>query len=102
MTARVLLSLFTLLGAEAAHAEWFLISRHGECAETATLSRKVENLQPFIGPHDFARQMHERGLAVETHTHQLQRLRAVEVRVPAKELAVMFVPKEACGEFLRR
>jgi hypothetical protein len=49
-----------------------------------TLSRKVEDLKPVIGPEDFVWQMRERGLEVETHTHQLEEIRAVEVRVPKK------------------
>jgi hypothetical protein len=63
-----------------------------------SLKRKVDDLKPFSDPQGCVRQTRERGLQVETHAHQLEKIKAVEVHVPEKELAVMFVERQACRD----
>lgn len=70
-----------------------LMARHGECAEIAALERKVPDLGNVRDPAAFAQQMRRRGYAV---TAKEMPGGAVEITVPAKNLALVFVTADKC------
>ena len=78
--------------------EWFLFSRHGECAEIATLKRKVPDLSAIHEPVAFVRFMRSKGYEVMVNEVLTPTGKAVEVRVPERELALMFVTASACRQ----
>jgi hypothetical protein len=78
--------------------EWFLFSRHGECVEIATLKRKVPDLGEIHAPVAFVQFMRSKGYEVMVNEVLIPMGNAVEVRVPERELALMFVTASACRQ----
>ena len=75
---------------------WFLMGRHGECAEVASLKRKVPDLGEVRDPVAFAALMRAKGHTVTTNALPVPKGKAQEVKVPAAELFLVFVTVELC------
>jgi hypothetical protein len=81
----------------AAQGGWMLMSRHGECAPPAVLARRQAGLADVTGPDDLAERMRRQGRAVAVAEVPGTGGEAVEVRVPALDLALVFVREARCG-----
>ena len=81
---------------------WYLMSRHGECAEVATLKRRVPDIGELNDPHAFAAFMRNQGHEVTIAPTVLPKGKAYEVNVPKKELALVFVTQELCNGIAKR
>lgn len=81
-----------------AAAEWFLMSRHGECVEIQSLKRKVPDLGDVRDPSAFIKLMRDKGYQVTVSEISTPTGKAVEVKVPERELSLVFVPPEVCQQ----
>lgn len=96
---RILLTVGLVLGVlpiSALSAEWLLVGRHGECAPLSSLARKGPEFRGLQTPYQLIEKMRAAGHQVEVKEHATPKGPMVEVRVPAKEIAVMVVPAEVC------
>ena len=82
--------------------KWFLMSRHGECAEMKSLQRKVPGIEGINDPQSFSKLMKEKGYEVITNELKELQGKAVEVSVPKEGLSLMFVIESICKEFVER
>jgi len=82
--------------------KWFLMSRHGECAEIKSLQRKIPDIEGIEDPHSFSKLMKEKGYEVITNEPKELQGKAVEVSVPKEGLSLMFVVESVCKEFADR
>ena len=99
---RQLLAGLTCLGLTApvaAQERWFLMARHGECAEIGTLKRKVPDLGEATDPDAFVRHMRRNGYEVTSTRVPVPNGKAQEVKVPRAELFLLFVTPDLCREF---
>jgi hypothetical protein len=80
----------------AASGDWFLMGRHGECAPLSSLTRKGPEFGGLRTPYELIDKMRSAGHQVEVKEHHTPKGAAVEIHVPAKELAVMIVPAGFC------
>jgi len=76
---------------------WFLMSRHGDCAEVGTLKRKVPDLGEINDPHAFAKFMRQKGYDVTSTPAAVPKGKGQEVKVPGVDLYLMFVTSEMCS-----
>ena len=90
------LSLVTPPTTQAAE-RWFLMSRHGDCAEIKVLKRKVPDLGEVNDPDAFASFMRQKGYEVTSTKVSVPRGEAREVKVPQKELFLIFVTSHMCS-----
>lgn len=90
------LCLMTPPTAQAAE-QWFLMSRHGECAKIGVLKRKVPDLGEVGDPDAFVSFMRQKGYEVTSTRVSVPKGAAREVRVPQKELFLLFVTPELCS-----
>jgi hypothetical protein len=81
-----------------AASEWFLMSHHGECVEVQSLKRKVPDLGEIRDPTAFAKLMLGKGYQVTVNEVSTRNGKAVEVKVPERDLALMFVTPEFCQQ----
>lgn len=79
-----------------ASTEWFLFSRHGACAEIASLKRKVPDLGEVHAPDTFVTLMRDKGHRVTVNETTVPKGRLVEVTVPDQGLALVFVTAALC------
>jgi hypothetical protein len=82
--------------------QWFLMARHGECANIESLKRKIPDLGAVTDPQSFAALMRKNGYATTITQQPLPKGKALEVIVPAKELSLVFVTAELCSTFSAR
>jgi len=75
---------------------WFLMSRHGECADVSTLKRKVPDLGAINAPDAFAMFMRQKGYTVTSAPVSVPKGKAQEVKVPDRDLFLMFVTSDMC------
>lgn len=101
LTILACLGLMTPPSVQAAE-RWFLISRHGDCAEVGTLKRKVPDLGEINDPHAFATFMRQKGYEVTSTPASVPKGKVHEVKVPGKDLYLMFVTAEMCSGFVTR
>ena len=94
----VALLLFVERSFALAASEWFLMSRHGECVEVQSLKRKVPDLGEIRDPSTFAKLMRDKGYPVTVNEVSTPDGKAVEVKVPERELSLMFVTPEVCQQ----
>ena len=78
--------------------KWFLMARHGECSPIRGLERKFPDIGNIAEPESFIRFVRAKGLAVSSRPIPVQAGAAVEVRVPEKELALVFATVELCSK----
>jgi len=76
---------------------WFLLARHGECADVSTLKRRVPELGEINDPQAFAALMRGQGYEVTAAPVEVPSGKAFEIKVPQKALALMFVTAELCS-----
>jgi len=76
--------------------QWFLVARHGECVEIEKLRRKVPDLDEINDPYSFVKFMRQKGRMVTSSEMMETRGKAVEVKVPEKNLSLIFVTPELC------
>lgn len=86
---------WTVLTAQAG-SQWFLFGRHGECADVAVLKRRLPDLPAITGPDEFVRYLRAKGVQYTEQPHPVPAGRAVEVQVPDRGLALVFVTAEMC------
>jgi hypothetical protein len=86
----------TMLPAAEAAERWFLMSRHGDCAEVGVLKRKVPDLGEISDPDAFARFMRQKGYEVTSSRLSVPRGKAQKVDVPHEHLFLVFVTAEMC------
>jgi len=82
--------------------EWFLMSRHGECAPLSVLGRKNPEWGQVKDPYEFIEQMRGAGHQTDVQEHSTAEGTIVQVNVPAVELSVMFVERSVCQGFIDR
>jgi len=82
--------------------KWFLMARHGECAEIKSLERKIPDIEGINDPESFSKLMKEKGNEVITNEPKELQGKAVEVNVPKEGLSLMFVVESICKEFVDR
>ncbi len=82
--------------------KWFLMSRHGECADIKSLQRKIPDIEGIEDPQSFSKLMEEKGYEVITNEPKELQGKAVEVSVPKEGLSLMFVVESVCKEFADR
>ena len=83
-----------------AQERWYLMARHGECFELEAMQRRIPELAEAKDPHAFVQRMKQKG-----HSATAQDVvpgKAVEVRVPERELAMVFARRELCKEIATR
>ena len=78
--------------------QWFLMARHGECMEVEGLKRKVPDLADIKDPYSFVKLMRQKGHTVTSSEMTEIKGQAVEVKVPEKDLFLIFVTSELCKE----
>ena len=65
-------------------------------AEIASLKRRIPDLGDVSDPDSFIKLMRQRGHQVSSNEISVARGKAVEVKVPEKELFLIFVAPEVC------
>jgi len=96
LTGLVCLGVITPLTTQAAE-RWYLMSRHGGCADVGVLKRKIPDLGEVSDPDAFASFMRQKGYEVTSTRVSVPRGKAEEIKVPQKELFLMFVTPELCS-----
>lgn len=74
------------------------MARHGECTQINSLERKVPDLGDVRDPSAFIQLMRDKGYQVTANEVSTPNGKAVKVRVPERELSLMFVPPEVCQQ----
>ena len=82
--------------------KWFLMSRHGECAEISSLQRKIPDMGNIDDPGSFIIFMEEKGHKVISNELKELKGNALQVSIPEKGLSLMFIKSYLCKEFLNR
>ena len=101
---RILLTAGFFLGVlpnAALSAEWYLMARHGECAPLSGLATKGAEFHGLQTPYQLIDKMRAAGHHVEVKEHTSPNGPMVEVRVAAKDVAVMAVTAETCKALAR-
>ncbi len=85
--------------------KWFLMSRHGECAEIRSLQRKIPDIGNIEDPHSFIMFMESKGhkvIARDLYSSEQKELQGIALRVsiPEKGLNLIFVKGSMCKEFI--
>ena len=80
--------------------KWFLMSRHGECAEIASLKRKVSDLPEIENPVSFSRFMRASGHTVIEQPLDLSGVGAIQIEVVELALNLVFVTEPLCNNYL--
>jgi hypothetical protein len=99
---RLLLALIAALpvtlGAGVAETtEWLLAGREGKCVPLSTLAKKGPEFEDIKNPYQFVEKMRAAGHKAEIKEHKVGTRPAVEVRVPSRDLYVMFVKSSTCA-----
>ena len=82
----------------AAAVDWFLAGREGECLPLSVLTKRGADLRDVQSPYDLAEKMRAAGHKAEIKEYKAGSRPAVEVRVPSRNLDVMFVKADLCGK----
>ena len=82
----------------AAAVDWFLAGREGECMPLSVLSKRGADLRDVKSPYELAEKMRAAGHKAEIKEYKAGSRPAVEVRVPSRDLDVMFVRAEQCSK----
>ena len=100
MAGRVTLPLvFLLIGSSRAAevSEWLLAGREGECVPLSTLAKKGPEFRDVESPDQLTEKMRGAGHKAEIKEHAAGSRPAVEVRIPSRNLYLMFVKGETGG-----
>ena len=82
----------------AAAVDWFLAGQEGECMPLSVLAKRGADLRDVKSPYDLAEKMRAAGHKAEIKEYKAGGRPAVEVRVPSRNLEVMFVRAEQCSK----
>jgi len=97
---RLLLILALVLIAETANSAqavgWSLLGREGACLPLSILGKKGGELRNIESPYQLADKMRAAGHKTEIKEHKAGSRPAVEVRVPERNLYLMFVRSDFC------
>ena len=94
------LAAMLLASAVAAQERWYLMARHGECFELEAMQRRIPELAEARDPQAFVQRMKKNGHAATAK--DVVPGKAVEVRVPERELAMIFARRELCHSIEKR
>ena len=94
------LGLGTYASFAVAQERWYLMARHGECFELEAMQRRIPELAAAKDPYAFVELMKQKGHSA-TATEVVAG-KAVEVRVPARELAMIFATRDQCRSLEKR
>ena len=89
-----------LCGTYAGAAEsgtWFLLGREGECAPVSLLAKKGPEFDGIESPAQLAERMRAAGHKAEIKEYKATSRPSVEVRVPEKNIYLMFVKGDVCA-----
>jgi hypothetical protein len=78
-------------------SEWSLVGQEGRCIPLSTLTKKGPEFQDVKSPYQLVEKMRAAGHKAEIKEHKAGSRPAVEVRVPSRDLYVMFVKSSTCG-----
>ena len=87
-----------LAGGTAQAVDWLLAGREGECLPLSVLAKRGADLRDVKSPYDLAEKMRAAGHQAEIKEYKAGSRPAVEVRVPSRNLDVMFVRAEHCSK----
>ena len=82
----------------AAAVDWFLVGREGECVPLSVLAKRGADLRDVKSPYDLAEKMRAAGHPAEIIEHNAGSRPAVEIRVPSRDLYVMFLKADVCNK----
>jgi hypothetical protein len=85
----------TLTGAEP--DKWFLLGREGQCAPLSLLTKKSPEFQGIESPAQLAEKMRAAGHKAQIKEYKATSRPSVEVRVPEKNIYLMFVKGDVCS-----
>ena len=101
----LLLGLFQIAAAFAASApakdadaDWSLAGREGACVSLDLLKKKYPEFGDVKSPYQLAEKLKAQGHNAEVKEYTLGKRPSVEVRVPDKNLYVMFIRTDLCGK----
>ncbi len=98
-TRATLLVIAVLFAGDTVEAvDWLLAGRDGECLPLSVLAKRGADLRDVKSPYDLVEKMRAAGNQAEIKEHTAGSRPAVEVRVPSRNLYVMFVKAELCGK----
>ncbi len=98
LAAFLLIALCLAAGRNAQAVDWLLAGREGECLPLSVLTKRGVDLRDVKSPYDLADKMRAAGHQAEIKEYKAGSRPAVEVRVPSKNLDVMFVRAEHCSK----
>lgn len=75
---------------------WSLLGREGACLPLSVLGKKGGEFSDIESPYQLADKMRAAGHKTEIKEHKAGSRPAVEVRVPDRNLYVMFVKSDSC------
>ena len=87
----------TLSAWAAETSEWLLAGREGKCVPLSTLTKRGPEFQGIKSPDQLVEKMRAAGDKAEIKEHKAGSRPAVEVRIPSRDLYVMFVKRSDCG-----
>lgn len=74
------------------------MSRDRECMDVASLTRKVPDLGAIRDPDAFIKLMRDKGHQVGVQVLPASSGKVVEVKVPDRDLSLLFVTSEVCRQ----
>ena len=77
--------------------DWLLAGQEGKCIPLSALAKKGAEFQDIKSPYQLVEKMRAAGHKAEIKEHSAGSHPAVEVRIPSRNLYIMFVPSSACG-----
>jgi hypothetical protein len=78
--------------------EWFLAGKEGSCIPLSVLAKRGDDLKGVQSPHQLVEKMRAAGQKADLKEYKAGTRPAVEVRVPGRNLHVMFVKAAQCGK----
>ena len=96
---KTLFLLLPLLAAAAPQSgAWFLAGKEGACLPLSVLARRGDDLKDVQSPQQLVEKMRAAGQKAELKEYKAGSRPVVEVRVPGRNLHVMFVAAAYCGK----
>jgi len=78
--------------------EWFLAGKEGSCLPLSVLAKRGDDLKDVQSPYQLVEKMRAAGQKAELKEYKAGTRPAVEVRVPGRNLDVIFVKADQCGK----
>ena len=77
--------------------EWSIAGQEGKCIPLSALTKKGPEFHDIQSPYQLVEKMRAAGHKAEIKEHKAGSRPAVEVRIPSRDLYVIFVKSSACG-----